>query len=121
MANKDNLIPQAHILTVEEQSRAGKRSGEVRREKAMMKKTLEMMLKETNSKGRTYDENIALGLIANAIDKSKGGNPEAYKTIAKMLGELDTIQQENTTPNIEIKIVDNSNLEKIMYEDSDKL
>ena len=118
MAKEDNLIPQAHILTHEEQSMAGKRSGEVRREKAMMKKTLEMMLKETNSKGRTYNENIALGLIANAIDKSKGGNPEAYRTIAKMLGELDTIQEENQTPSVEIKIVDNSNLEKAMYENN---
>ena len=35
MARKeDNLIPQAHKITVEEASRGGKRSAEVRREKS---------------------------------------------------------------------------------------
>ena len=31
MANSDNLKPQAHVLTVEEQSQGGKKSGEVRK------------------------------------------------------------------------------------------
>lgn len=115
VAKEDNLIPQAHILTVEEQSRAGKRSGEVRREKATMKKTLEMLLDEKNNKGKTYRELATLGLIKGAID----GKADNYKTIITLLGELQ--EQINTTPNIEIKIVDNSDLEKVMYEDSDKL
>ena len=118
MANEQNLRPGEYKLTLEEQKKGGIASGEARREKASMKKTLEMMLQSTNKKGKPYSENIALGLIANAIDKTKGGNPEAYKTIAKMLGELDNIPEESTTPNIEIKIVDNSNLEKVMYEDN---
>lgn len=116
MTNPKTLIPEAHKLTLEDQSNGGKRSGEVRRENAIMRKTLEMMLSKTNSKGATYNENIALGLIANAIDRTKGGNPEAYKTIAKMLGELDTEESLQETPNVNITIVDNSGLEKTLYE-----
>ena len=111
MANKeDNLIPQAHVLTVEDQSKGGKASGIARKEKATMKKTLEMLLDETNSKGKTYKELATLGLIKGAID----GKAENYKTIVELLGELQ--KQENITPNIDIKIIDNSNLEKILYE-----
>ena len=118
---QDNLIP-FNERTEEEQReiarQGGIASGEARREKATMRKTLERMLQETNNKGRTYEENIALGLIANAIDKSKGGNPEAYKTIAKMLGELESEQETTETPTLTINIVDNSELEKVMYENN---
>ena len=105
---------------VEIARKGGIASGEARREKATMRKTLEMMLKETNKKGITYEKNIALGLIANAIDKTKGGNPEAYKTIAKMLRQYEDIEEARETPSIEIKIVDNSNLESVMYENNNK-
>ena len=74
-----------------------------------MKKTLEMLLNEKNNKGKTYRELATLGLIKGAID----GKADNYKTIVALLGEL--VEQENQTPNIEIKIVDNSNLEKVMY------
>lgn len=105
---------------VEIARKGGIASGEARREKATMRKTLEMMLKETNKKGITYEKNIALGLIANAIDRTKGGNPEAYKTIAKMLREYEDVEEIRETPSIEIKIVDNSNLESVMYENNNK-
>lgn len=117
--NKDNLIP-LNKRTKEEQreiaTMGGIASGEVRREKAMMKKRLEELLNSTNGKGQLYGDLVHLGLIANAINKNKGGNPEAYKTIAKLLGEMDNIDNTKETPDIEIRIVDNSNLEKVMYE-----
>lgn len=93
MANKgqENLIP-LNERTKEEQREiaimGGKASGEARKEKATMRKQLEAMLNSTNEKGELYSDKVSLGLIANAIDKTKGGNPEAYKVIAKMLGEL---------------------------------
>lgn len=117
MANIDNLIPEAHKLTLEEQSAGGKASGKARREKATMKKRLEELLNSTDGKGRLYGDLVHLGLIANAINKNKGGNPEAYKTIAKLLGEMDNIDNVKETPDIEIRIVDNSNLEKAMYDE----
>lgn len=115
MANPQNLIPQAHVLTVEEASKGGKASGKARQEKATMKKRLEELLNSTNGEGQLYGDLVHLGLIANAINKNKGGNPEAYKTIAKLLGEMDSIDNVRETPDIEIRIVDNSNLEKVMY------
>ena len=44
MANEKNLIPQAHILTVEEQSAGGKKSAEIRREKKTILKILAELL-----------------------------------------------------------------------------
>lgn len=40
MANEQNLKPGAHKLTVEEQSRGGKRSAEVRRENKLIKERI---------------------------------------------------------------------------------
>lgn len=111
MANIDNLIPGGHKLTLEEQSAGGKRSGEVRKEKATMKKALEMLLDEKNGKGKTYRELATLGLIKGAID----GKADNYKTIVALLGEL---EEHNETPTVNINIVDNSKLEGAMYEDN---
>lgn len=119
MAKEDNLIPFTSEQNREEAKINGKkggiRSGEVRREKATMKKVLEMMLNTTNQDGETYQHEVTLGLIANAIDKTKGGSPEAYKTILAVLGELQ--EQSNETPSLNINIIDNSNLEKALYEE----
>lgn len=110
MANKnDNLIPGGHKLTLEEQSAGGIRSGEVRREKATFKKTLEMLLDEKNSKGETYRELITLGQIKSAID----GKAENFKAILSLLGEM---EEKHETPEVKINIVDNTNLENALYE-----
>ena len=102
---------EAHKLTTEELKQGGIRSGEVRREKATMRKALEMLLDEKNNKGKSYRDLATLGLIKGAID----GKAENYKVIVQLLGEL---QEEKETPSVEIKIVDNSNLEASMYEDN---
>lgn len=44
MANEQNLIPGAHPLTVDEASKGGKRSGEVRREKADLRRVIQTWL-----------------------------------------------------------------------------
>lgn len=101
--------------TTEEQQEiarmGGIASGEARREKATMKKTLEMLLNEKNNKGKTYRELTTLGLIKGAVD----GKAENYKTIVQLLGELQ--EQVNETPSLNIQIIDNSNLEKALYEE----
>lgn len=84
-------------------------SGQARREKATMKKALEMLLDEKNKKGQTYRDLATLGLIKGAID----GKAENYKVMVQLLGELEETKE---TPNVEIKIVDNTGLEKVMYE-----
>lgn len=117
MANEQNLRVPTSEEARENGRKGGIRSGEVRREKAMMKQELEMMLKSMASDNETYKNKVTLGLLANAIDKTKGGSPEAYKTIVSMLGELDT--RETEAPSLNINITDNSKLEKVLYDEED--
>ena len=78
----DNLIPQAHVLTLEEQSAGGKASGEARRKKATMLQTLEQCLEETNKKsGKTYRELATLGLIKGA----RQGYSKNYEIIQDLM------------------------------------
>lgn len=88
----------------------GVASGKARQEKATMKKTLEMLLNEKNSNGKTYRELTTLGLIKGAVD----GKAENYKTIVQLLGELQ--EKSNETPSLNINIVNHDDLEKYMYE-----
>ena len=88
----DNLVPQAHVLTLEEQSAGGIRSGEVRREKATMKAALELLLNEKTPKGKTYRELATLGLLKGAIN----GNAQNYRTILETLGELRQAEEDRT-------------------------
>ena len=55
MANEQNLIPKAHTLTLEEQSKGGKASGEARRRKKEMRERLEILLSMPISKGKEID------------------------------------------------------------------
>lgn len=101
MANKlDNLIPFTSNQDREEAKKNGKkggiRSGEVRREKATMKATLEMLLNEKYKNGKTYRELATLGLINGAIN----GNAQNYKAILQTLGEL--LQPTETTSRVTI-------------------
>lgn len=122
MANKlDNLMTPQELNArktpeerIESARKAGIASGQARREKATMKKTLEMLLNEKNNKGKTYRELTTLGLIKGAVD----GKAENYKTIVQLLGELQ--EQTNETPSLNIQIVDNSNLEKTLYSEENE-
>ena len=92
MANEQNLRPSEYKLSQEEAKKGGIRSGEVRREKATMKKALEMLLDEQNKKsGKTYRELATLGLIQGAI-KGKSDN---YRLILELMGELKQKEEEN--------------------------
>lgn len=119
MANEENLIPFTSDQDREEAKKNGKKggiaSGKARREKATMRKTLEMLLEEKNSKGKTYKELATLGLLKGAIN----GNASNYRTILETLGEL-TERIEINKPSVEKveDIVDNSNLEKVLYEEN---
>ena len=70
-------------------------------------------LNERSPKKRKNQERVTLGLIKGAID----GRAENYKVILETLGELKP--EENVgTPNVSINIIDNSALEKAMYEEN---
>lgn len=118
----NNLIPM-NTRSKEEASELGRKggiaSGKVRKEKATMKKTLEMLLdtvpkSESNPEGKTFRELTTEGLMIGATQ----GKAENYKLMLQLLGEMqeDTVKE---TPSVEIKVIDNSNLEKVLYEEKD--
>ena len=102
---------------VEIARKGGIASGEARREKATMKKTLEMLLdtipniKENKDK-KTFRELSTEGLMIGAVQ----GKAENYKLIMQVLGEMQ--QEEATTPEVNINIVYQSTLEKSLYENN---
>ena len=110
MAMKLNNDNPPHELTVEEQRAGGRASVEARNKKKEQIELLKAMLDEPSKSGKTYGENITLGLIRGAMQ----GKAENYKTI---MDYIDDTTQASGTPSIEIKIVDNSNLEKVMYDE----
>ncbi len=96
MANKQNLIPQAHKLTVEEQSKGGKKSVEVKRERKKFKETMEMLLKldikdeklKNTLKSFGIDDsemNNQTLLIVGLYKAAMNGNVNAYKEIQTMM------------------------------------
>jgi hypothetical protein len=60
----------------------------------------------------TYRQLTTLGLLKGAIQ----GNATNYKTILEAIGEIETT---GSTPEVVIKVVDNTDLEKVMYEKED--
>ena len=112
---QENLIPMNERSKVEVRElgqKGGIRSGEVRREKATMKATLEMLLNETYKNGKTYRELATLGLLKGAIN----GKADNYKMIMDVLGELQ--QEQVDTPKLQIEIVINEDLEKSLYDNN---
>ena len=134
MAKEDNLIPQAHVFTLEEQTRGAIASAEARRKKASIRNSLKRILnsgfklpeeiKDEEVKGFVSKLNsigvdtknlelvdlMNLGQILSAI----GGKAENYKALMEITEDT----QDTGTPIVEINVVDNSNLEKIMYEEN---
>ena len=101
MANAENLKPQAHVLTVEEQSKAGKKSGEVRRQRRTLKEQMEMLLSLPVHDDSTKGCIESLGIDADKIDNATAitlsmyqealkGNTKAYELIRDTLGEKPT-------------------------------
>lgn len=87
MANNGNLIPQAHTLTVEEQSRGGIKSGEVRREKANLRKQLQVFL-ESDATLDKYGNPLtgAELMVKVAVREMMKGNPKFWELIRDTAG-----------------------------------
>ena len=113
MANAQNLKVPTSSEAREIGRKGGIASGKARREKKTMRETLEMLLEMETKTGRTNREEITIGLINGA----KKGNATNYRTVLETLGELQ-VSSEFNTPIVEVKVVDNSHLEKVMYEEN---
>lgn len=108
MAREDNLIPNSQ-RSPEELREMGKKggiaSGIARREKANFKNIVQAISDETMSNKKNYAENLARSVYAKGI---KTGDVRYLVEIAKLLGQYED-RDENGTPTLEIKIVDNEN------------
>lgn len=87
MAGKDNLIPEAHKLTVDEQSRGGKASGKARREKRDLRKAVEALFEQD-----FYDQygNMRSGaelIVLKQFEKAIKGNTKAFEVLRDTAGQ----------------------------------
>ena len=103
MANEQNLIPGQHKLTKEEQSRAGIKSGEVRREKKLWREEIMKRLGE-----KDWNK-----IVDNLIDRASK-NSKDFEVLRDTMGQkpTDTIQVETKLPVFNIEVTDNKELEK---------
>lgn len=87
MANEQNLIPQAHELTVEEASKGGKRSGEARRKKRQLRDALQELLDRdyTDKNGNTADGTMILA--AQLFKKAQKGDVRAWEVLRDTVGQ----------------------------------
>lgn len=121
MAKEDNLIP-FNKRTEEEQRQiaimGGRASGKTRQLKKSFKLALMELLEEEvkdkkgNPSGKTYQDLVNIGLLKGAMK----GNPYNYKAILETIGELETEKTEVSVPTIKLEVVDNSNLESVLYD-----
>ena len=107
MANEKNLIPQAHILTVEEQSAGGKKSAEVRREKKTVQKILAELLdgqikdspqfaKLASKMGVESDKSVKdIFTMVCLLNSVKSGNLGDLERLSKLLGEDNAKEHNN--------------------------
>lgn len=103
MANEQNLIPQAHKLTVEEQSAGGKKSAQVRREKKTIQKILNELLDTEVAKSQQFAKLASkMGIESDksvkdvftmvcVLNSVKNGNLGDLERLAKLLGEQSEI------------------------------
>lgn len=130
MANPDNLIAEAHKLTLEDQSKGGKRSVEVRAKKKQFTEAVKWLVNSDikMTEGITYEifkkHNIDISKLDTTQLATIGvwlgavqGNASNFKTLVETNGELLTSPETNhpKIENVE-EIVDNSDLEKVLYE-----
>lgn len=110
----DNLIPQAHILTLEEQSAGGKASVEARRRKKAMREMLSEALQivVTNSQGesKTLEEIGAM----KVAEKYAKGDLKAAEFIARLLGEYEQkVKLEGDMRSVQVVVNDEDTAAKL--------
>ena len=120
-----------HKLTLKEQSMGGKASVEARREKKSLREKAKLLMslsiqdqeellkaKELGLEDNDVDiEMMNLIHMLNIIKKENFNSVGAFNSLKELTEE----QQDNKeTPPVQFNIIDNSNLEKVLYEGSNK-
>lgn len=87
MARTKNLIPQAHKLTVEEQSNGGKASAEARRKKRDLRLAIEALLEKdyTSKNGETVSGAEAIAI--KQFEKAMKGDTRAFEVLRDTAGQ----------------------------------
>lgn len=100
MARKeDNLIPQAHKITVEEASKGGKRSAEVRREKRDLRRALEVLLDKEYTDKKSGNVQTGAELLAfKQFQKALEGDTKAFEVVRDTAGQK-PMERVNITAN----------------------
>lgn len=128
MANIENL----RVPTSEEAREIGRKGGiasqKVQKEKRTFKKAIEWLANSDIkiTKGTFYDTLKGMGIDVDKMDTTQlatiglwwgavGGNATNYKTLMEGNNEVDEI---NSTPTLNINLVDNTKLEGTMYEEN---
>lgn len=99
MANPDTLVPQAHKLTVEEQSKGGKKSVEVRRQRKTLAQIGDMIgaldiksekNREIMRKAGIDDDDMIndVGMMFRLNLKAQNGDTKAIELLSKLRGQL---------------------------------
>ena len=133
MANEQNLVYDKGFDTLSTEelskiaSKGGKNSQKVQKKKRTFKKAIEWLansdLKITQ--GSIYDKYKAAGIDISQLDMTQlatiglmygalCGNATNYKTL--MEGNNEIVEEAGDTPSLKIEIIDNSSLEKTLYE-----
>lgn len=127
MANIDNLRPGEYKLSVEEAKKGGIASGEARRQKRTLREKAKLLMSLSVKDPNDIDKLKELGVeekdmdiemmniihMLNIIKKENFNSVGAFNSLKDLTdGEV----KSNETPVVSINIVDNSNLEKTMYE-----
>lgn len=122
MANENNLIPFDKMPPSRhrELSRKGAiASNKKQKERKTIVEALKILLQEEvkddagKPTGKTYQDLANLGLLKGAMN----GKAENYRLLLETIGQLET--QNTSTPKIEINVVDNSNLEEVLYDNKE--
>lgn len=127
MANIDNLVPLTTEKAREIGAKGGKRSGEVKREKRTFKKAIEWLANSDIKLkgGSVYDTLKGMGIDVDTLNPTQlatiglwygavQGNATNYKTLMEGNNEIE--EESSVNPTFKVEIIDNSNLEKQLYE-----
>ena len=127
MANIENLVPLTTEKAREIGAKGGKRSGEVKREKRTFKKAIEWLANSDIKLkgGSVYDTLKGMGIDADTLNPTQlatiglwygavQGNATNYKTLMEGNNEIE--EEGSVNPTFKVEIIDNSNLEKQLYE-----
>ena len=111
MPNEQNLVPEAHKLTVDDQSAGGKASGAARAAKRDLRKALEALLeKEFKGKdGITLSGAEAIAL--KQMEKALKGDTRAFEVVRDTAGQQ--ITQKVMIAEVDQSVIDE--IEKAVY------